>query len=253
MTILFWTAGATFAAFTLLWAVSLRLRDAGIVDMYWGPGFAVIGWIAFAFAGRFDAAALVLLGCVTIWGARLGWHMISRHAGVEDARYAAMRVRHGSAFAGRSLWMVFWLQAAIQWLASSPALAAALASGRPSVWIVGAGAVVFALGFALEVAADRGIRRFRSDPSNRGKLLTDGVHGFVRHPNYLGEIILQWGLGLIAFGVSGHPLAFAGPAVMHVLIVKVSGVPLLEEQFRIRPGYAEWASRTGALWPRFRS
>jgi steroid 5-alpha reductase family enzyme len=259
MTMLAATAAITFAAFTLLWLLSLRLKDAGIVDFYWGPGFVVIGWLAWWLAGSAWVGDIGFLLLITGWGLRLGWHMAARHSGVEDTRYADMRRRHGAAFPARSLWMVFWLQAAIQWVASSPVLMvmatpgwakSLLAQYPPTSVLAIAGATLFAIGFVIEAIADGDIRRFKSDPANRGKLLTTGLHARIRHPNYLGEIVLQWGLGLLAFGLTLNPLALVGPAVMHGLIWKLSGVPLLEAQFAGREGFAEWKARTNALWPR---
>jgi steroid 5-alpha reductase family enzyme len=243
---------ATAAAFTLLWALSLRLRDASIVDVWWGPGFVVAAWIAWAAAPAPGLAQGALLACVTLWGLRLGVYMLARRHGEEDARYRAMRERHGAAFPLRSLWMVFWLQALILWIASSPALVAMAAENSPSPPLVIVGLALFAAGFALEVAADRAVARFKADPLNAGRLLTGGLHGIVRHPNYLGEIILQWGLGIIALGASSNPLALVGPALMTGLIVKLSGVPMLEAHLAGRPGYAEWRARTGALLPPMR-
>jgi steroid 5-alpha reductase family enzyme len=259
MTILLATAAVTFAAFTAIWAVSIVKQDAGIVDFYWGPGFAVIAWLGWWISGTPLPADLAFTLAVSLWGFRLGWYMTARHSGAEDARYADMRRRHGESFGRRSLWMVFWLQAAIQWIAASPSLALMTAArgvkaAAPSVplqaVIVGTGAVLFILGFCLEVAADRAVARFRADPGNRGKLLTAGLHSRIRHPNYLGEIILQWGLGLFALGLTLQPLALVGSALMTGLIIRLSGVPLLEAQFESRPGFAEWKARTGALWPR---
>jgi steroid 5-alpha reductase family enzyme len=244
--------GVTMMLFTGLWIMSVVRRDASVIDFYWGPGFAVIGWIAW-FTGRPDGSLLrlTILVCVTAWGLRLGWHILARHRSVEDARYAAMRERHGASWPIKSLFYVFWLQAIIQFCAASAVMLAALAPAQPSLWVILAGLIVFGAGFALEVAADRAVVHFGENPDNRGKLLTTGLHAHMRHPNYLGEIILQWGLALAVFGLTFNPLSFAGAAIMTALIVKVSGVPLLEEQFRKRPGYAEWAARTGALWPRF--
>jgi steroid 5-alpha reductase family enzyme len=261
MTMLGATLIASLAAFTLFWAASLKLKDAGIVDFYWGPGFVVIGWLAWALAPGGGWPGLVVLAAVSLWGVRLGWHMIARHGGVEDPRYGAMRAAHGSSFATKSLWMVFWLQAAIQWAASSPALsvaatpavaaAASLASPLPAL-LFALGLALFAGGFLLEAAADRAIRRFQADPANAGKLLTTGLHARVRHPNYLGEIILQWGIGAMALAASGNPLALVGPAMMHALILRLSGVPMLEAHLAARDGFAEWKARTNALWPRLR-
>jgi steroid 5-alpha reductase family enzyme len=259
--ILLATFSITVLCFTALWAISVAKRDAGIVDFWWGPGFVVTGWIAAAMADRFDWLALAFLACLTAWGLRLGWYMVARHGGAEDARYAAMRERHGDAFGRKSLWMVFWLQAVIQWLASSPALVLAVtarrirfSSGEVDVMMIclAVGFLLFVAGFGLEAAADREVARFKANPANKDQLLTTGLHARIRHPNYLGEIILQCGLGLMAFGLTLNAWAFLGPALMTGLIIKLSGVPMLEEQFAKRPGFAEWRARTGALWPRFR-
>jgi steroid 5-alpha reductase family enzyme len=253
------TACVTFAAFSLLWLVSLKRKDASIVDFYWGPGFVVIGWLAWWMAGSWWAGDIAFLLLLSGWGLRLGWHVAARHRGVEDSRYADIRRRHGAAFPGRSLWMVFWLQAAIQWIASSPALVMLTSPGwskgllmrlPPTSLVIVLGATLFAVGFVIEAIADGDVRRFRADPANAGKLLTTGLHSRIRHPNYLGEIVLQWGLGLIAFGLTINPFALAGPALMHLLIWKVSGVPLLEAHFASRDGFADWKARTNALSPR---
>jgi steroid 5-alpha reductase family enzyme len=245
------TGLATWLAFTLFWVASLPRQDAGIIDFYWGPGFVLIAWLAWLMGTANELHNGVLLCAITLWGTRLGWYMTSRHAGTEDARYRAMRDRNGPGFNRSSLWLVFWLQAAIQWLASSPALVAAIATPRPMERLIWIGALIFAGGFALEIIADNEVARFRADPANRGKLLTTGLHSRIRHPNYLGEMILQWGMGLIAFGGTLNALAFAGAALMTGLIVKISGVPLLEEQFRTRPGYQEWAAKAGVFWPKW--
>jgi steroid 5-alpha reductase family enzyme len=259
MQILLATLLATLAAFTLLWALSLRLKDASIIDFYWGPGFAVIGWIAWAMHGPLAWPELLFLMLLTLWAVRLGWHMTMRHTGVEDPRYAEMRARHGVGFARKSLWMVFWLQAVIQWIASAPALVVFATEQGPAyfstsdnlrVGILMLGALIFVAGFTVEVLADGAINRFKAAPSNRGQLLTSGLHSRMRHPNYLGEIILQWGFGVMAFGLTLNPFAFVGPALMHGLIVHLSGVPMLEAHLGSRPGFAEWKARTNALWPR---
>jgi steroid 5-alpha reductase family enzyme len=257
MTLLVATFVSTIAAFSLFWLISLKRRDASVVDFLWGPGFALSGWIAYALAEPPQRAGLpVLLVPVTLWALRLGWYMTARHTGEEDARYRVMREAAGADWPMRSLFMVFWLQAVIQWLASSPALTVALGAPQPMdglpLAVTSLGMLLFAAGFALEIAADAAVRRFKADPANRGKLLTSGLHARIRHPNYLGEIILQAGFALIAFGLTFDPLAVLGPALMIGLIIRLSGVPMLEAQLRTRPGFDAWASQTGALLPRWR-
>ncbi|MFM9975769.1 MAG: DUF1295 domain-containing protein, partial [Beijerinckiaceae bacterium] len=254
MIILLVTFAVTLIAFSALWALSLKLHDASIIDIYWGPGFVVIASLALGLSQSRHLLTLVFWLTVTLWGLRLGWHILRRHHG-EDARYRAMREAHGEAFGRRSLWMIFWLQAAIQWLASSPALIIALAAlpapvatqntGTLVVFILGV--ALFIIGFTLEAWADWRMARFRAATSNRGKLLMTGLHARIRHPNYLGEIILQAGFGLMAFALTWNPLAFVGPALMAALIIKLSGVPMLETQLAGRKGFAEWKARSGAL------
>ncbi|MGL5115755.1 MAG: DUF1295 domain-containing protein [Beijerinckiaceae bacterium] len=256
MFILLATLIATLAAFSAFWLLSLKKADASVVDFWWGPGFALTGWLAFAMAEPPQRAALLwLLVPLTLWALRLGWYMTSRHAGTEDARYRVMREAAGAGWPLRSLFVVFWLQAVVQWIASSPALTLAMAAPLPmagaTLWLTGFGIVLFLAGFALEIAADAAVARFRIDPANRDRLLTTGLHSRVRHPNYLGEIILQTGFALIAFGLTFNVLAAVGPALMIGLLIKLSGVPMLEVQLKKRPGYDAWKAQTGALWPKF--
>jgi steroid 5-alpha reductase family enzyme len=258
MTALFITFLVTLAVFTAFWAWSIKVKDAGIVDFYWGPGFVLIAWIAWAYKPVTSPPALILLSALTLWGLRLGWYMTRRHTGQEDARYADMRQRHGEEFGRKSLWMVFWLQAVIQWIASSPALVvfasdrgmAALPGSTGFQMLLALGLVLFTLGFLLEVWADHEVQRFKADPRNRGKLLTTGLHSRIRHPNYAGEIILQCGFGVMAYALSLNLLSFIGPLLMTGLIVKLSGVPMLENELSKREGFADWKARTGALLPR---
>lgn len=242
---------ATAIAFAILWVRSLRTADCGIVDLYWGFGFAVIAWIEFL-AAPTRGPALLLLALVTLWSLRLGIHLTRRHMGAheEDPRYAKMRERSGPNWPVRSFVWVFMLQALVMWLIAVPLhVAFAAADADASTGALVLGTLLFAVGFALESAADAALTRFRADPANRGHLLTTGLFAWSRHPNYFGEAVLWWGLGLIAFGISGSWLCFAGPALLTLLLVKVSGVPPLEEHLSSRPGYAEWVRRTSPFLP----
>jgi steroid 5-alpha reductase family enzyme len=249
MTTVIVTFATTLLVFIGLWLISLRLGDASIVDFYWGPGFAVIAWIAWCMSGRYDPFQLMLCFALSLWGFRLGWHIFKRHKG-EDPRYQELRKNHGAAFGQKSLWLVFGLQAVIQWLASSPILVAMLASSQQNPVLLALGAAMFISGFILEWQADVALSRFKADPKNKGKLLKTGMFRKVRHPNYLGEIILQFGIGLMAFGLTLNPFAFFGPLLMTALIVKLSGVPMLETQLSKREGFVEWKATSGALWPK---
>lgn len=194
----------------------------------------------------------------TIWAARLGFHLVRRHASAEgeDPRYLAMRLRHGPGWENRSFWMVFMLQAVCMWVIASPQHVVilgvpglSLPPGFATV-VLAAGFVMFAAGFLVEAVADAALARFRADPANRGRLLTGGLFAWSRHPNYFGEALLWWGLGLVATAFSGQPLALLGPAFLTLLLLKVSGVPVLDEYLSSRPGFPDYAARTPAFLPR---
>jgi steroid 5-alpha reductase family enzyme len=254
-TLLLTTLAVTSLAFAVLWLASLLRDDCSVVDVYWGPGFVVIGWIGILSMPDVRATAVIVVLAVTVWGLRLGAHLTARfrRSSSEDSRYAAMRAKAGPSFRWTSLVTVFLLQAAILWAIAAPIHVVVIGSDAPPARaLVAIGLLVFLAGFALEVLADAALARFRREAENRGQLLTTGLFGWVRHPNYLGEIVLWWGIGLMAFAGTRNILAFAGPLLLTLLILFVSGVPMLDRSFRQRQGYEAWAARTPALWPRLR-
>lgn len=245
---------AVVAGASLLWIRSLRDRDASIADIWWGPGFVLLAWLDCILLGAWRPRPVLLAVLLTLWGARLSWHIGSRHHGRgEDRRYAAMRARHAGAFWWRSLFLVFWLQAALVWFIALPVLAAASASSDPPLGPGDlAGVLVFVVGFAIEAIGDRQLRRFRADEANRGKVLDEGLWRFTRHPNYFGDALLWWGVYLIAAATPAGRLTIASPAVMALLLRRVSGVALLEQDLlAAKPGYAAYVQRTSAFvpWP----
>ena len=239
--------------FGAAWLVSLALRDASVVDPLWGPAFAVVAWV-YALTGEAPPARRwAVVGMVTLWGVRLGVHLWLRNHGVgEDFRYRAMRARAPRAFPWVSLVTVFWLQAAIAWMVSVP-LWGALRPARPTslTALDLAGLAVFAVGLTIETVADLQLARFRRDPSRRGTVLDGGLWRYSRHPNYFGDAVVWWGLWLPAAAVGAWWTA-VGPALMTFLLVRVSGVALLEKTLaRTKPQYREYVRRTSAFvpWP----
>jgi steroid 5-alpha reductase family enzyme len=246
------TLFATLAAFVVIWLISRRLSDCGIVDIYWGAGFVLIAWMELLGTQARSLQAIAITALVTLWGARLTWHLFRRHrrSRAEDARYAAMRARSGPDWPTTSLWRLFLVQGAAMWLVASPIHVGLLAASRegPATAVM-LGALVFAVGFVIEAAADSALARFAQDESNRGRLLVTGLFAWSRHPNYFGETLVWWGLGLMAWGATGNVLAFFGPALLTFLLLKVSGVPPLEEHLSSRPGFADYARATSAFVP----
>jgi steroid 5-alpha reductase family enzyme len=246
-------AGLVLALLTVLWAVSLVLRDASIVDVFWGTGFVFVAWTAYALADGSQDRALLLALLVTAWGLRLTAHLAHRNLGKgEDYRYAEMRRRHGDAWPLRSLFVVFWLQGALIWVVSLP-VQVAMADPTPAGlgvldWV---GTAVWAVGLTFEAVGDWQLSRFKADPANRGKVMDRGLWRYTRHPNYFGDFCVWWGIWLVALTAGSTWWTVVGPAVMSVLLIRVSGVALLERSLsRRRKGYADYVARTSAFFPR---
>ena len=235
----------------LLWLLSLRLEDSSIVDIFWGSGFVVLAWVYFALSpdGSPSRKAL-LLALVTLWGLRLSIHILRRNWGKpEDFRYQTWRKEAGKSWWWQSLLRVFWLQGALLWIISAPLLTAQQ-SPQGLTFLDYVGVAVWLVGFYFEAVGDAQLARFKANPANKGKVLDSGVWGLTRHPNYFGDAAQWWGFFLIAAAAGGWWTVFS-PLLMTVLLLRVSGVALLEKSLETRPGYREYIERTSPFIPWF--
>lgn len=246
------SAAVLAGAMVLLWLWSLPLRNASIVDAFWGSAFVVAAWTADLAGGAGGPRRALALGLVSIWGLRLSLHLLRRNAGHgEDPRYAAMRTARGPGFWWSSLFTVFLLQGALAWAISLPVQRAVLASATPLGALDAAAVALWALGVGFEAVGDWQLARFRRDPASRGRVLDTGLWRYTRHPNYFGDACAWWGLGLLGVA-AGHPWTLLSPALMTFLLVRVSGVALLERDIgERRPGYRAYVARTSAFVPWF--
>jgi len=249
------TAGLVILiSMSLLWAFSLWIKDASIVDIFWGTGFVVTAWVYFALTpDGFGVRKWLVVGLATVWGLRLSIHIFRRNHGKgEDFRYQAWRRQHGPRWGWRSFFQVFLLQGLLMWLISLPLLAAQVspAPARLGLWdFLGMG--LWAVGFFFEAAGDLQLARFKAEPSNRGKLLSTGVWRYTRHPNYFGDAAQWWAYFLFALAAGGW-WAVLSPALMNFLLVRVSGVAMLEKSMKNnKPGYQEYIASTNAFIPWF--
>jgi steroid 5-alpha reductase family enzyme len=247
------TCAAAVAAYVVVvWALSLPLRDASIADVFWGPGFAFVAIVAATLSPP-SARATLLVVLTSAWGLRLALHIGTRwrQKKGEDRRYQAMRANWGERFPLVSLVTVFLLQGVLLWVVSLPLQAgAALGASHPLGFLDAAGALLFAVGLAFEAVGDAQLSRFLADPGSRGKVMETGLWRYTRHPNYFGDALVWWGLGLVG-AASGAVWSLVGPALMTFLLVRVSGVSLLEKDIgHRRPAYAAYVRRTSAFLPR---
>lgn len=237
------------AAALCTWVLSVYRKNVAIVDSVWSLMFVLAGGV-YAFASRPPRARTVLvLSLVTVWALRLSIHIAHRNRGHgEDPRYRAIRARNQPNFVLKSLYLVFLFQALLAWLISLPLLGS-LSSAKPLGWMDIAGAALWLLGFIFEAGGDWQLARFSSDPNNKGRVMDTGLWRYTRHPNYFGDFCVWWGLYLIALG-AGAWWSIPGPIIMSVLLLRVSGVRLLERDIaQRRPEYADYIRRTNAFFP----
>lgn len=250
-TTLLTTLAILLAAMVALWLVSLVRRDVSIVDAFWGLGFIAVVWIVCALHWPAHPRPLVLTCLTTLWGSRLSLFILWRNWGHgEDRRYAAMRAHHGQRFWWISLATVFLLQGVILWFVSLPLQAAiATDAASPWVWLDAAGLPLWLVGVSFESLGDWQLARFKADGANAGRVMDRGLWRYTRHPNYFGDFCVWWGLYLIA-AAGGAGWTVASPLVMSLLLMRVSGVALLEGTIaERRPDYAAYQARTNAFFP----
>jgi steroid 5-alpha reductase family enzyme len=237
------------AAAFLTWLLSSFKRNVSIVDSLWSLLLLIAAATYAVAAPRLMPRAIGVLVLVAIWALRLSIYITRRNwGGGEDRRYQAIRARNQPQFALKSLYLVFGLQAVLAWIVSLP-LYAAITSDSPLGILDLAGCCLWLLGFCFEAVGDWQLAQFQADPANRGRVLDRGLWRYTRHPNYFGECVLWWGFSLIALA-AGAWWSIAGPMLMSVLLLRVSGVTLLEKDIGDRrPGYSDYIRRTNAFIP----
>jgi len=241
------------AFMVVLWLVSLALRNSSIVDVAWGPSFLLQAAIyANLSPDGWAPRKALLLVLVAVWSARLAIHVATRNAGKgEDYRYATWRAEAGDAWWWRSFFKVFLLQGLLSWFIGMPLLAAQ--AGAMQAWTVldAVGVALWAIGFVFEAGGDWQLRAFLADPASRGRSLTSGLWRYTRHPNYFGDATQWWGFFILAAAAGGW-WSVLSPVAMTFLIVRISGVGMLEETIsQRRPDYAAYMRTTNAFIPWF--
>jgi steroid 5-alpha reductase family enzyme len=235
-----------------VWLISVVMRDASIVDIAWGAGFVVVAWTAFAVGDGPESRKWLITLMVSAWGLRLSGYLAWRNLGKgEDYRYQKMRKYWGDRFPIVSLFTVFLLQGVLMFVVSLPVQMAQMSGGPDGlVWISFVGLGVFAVGLFFETVGDLQLAAFKADPANEGKVMDRGLWRYTRHPNYFGDFVVWWGIFLVAMARPELAWTAIGPLVMSVLLIRVSGVALLERNLkRRRPGYEEYIKRTSSFFP----
>jgi len=241
-------AGLIFVYQTCLFIVSLIYKRNDVADIGWGGGFIAIGlYLVVCFPAALQSWIVYLL--TFVWGIRLSVYLFFRNRGkAEDFRYRAWREAWGKYFYLRSFLQVFLLQGFFMWLISMPLQVAAIANQYEGSVACFLGVVIWIVGFYSQAAGDAQLQAF-SRTKQPGAIMQTGLWKYSRHPNYLGEILMWWGIGIIVFPLSLGWLGLLGPLTITWLLLAVSGVPMLEKKYRNHTAYQQYKLQTPAIFP----
>lgn len=239
---------------TILWIVSIIIKNVSIVDLFWGFGFVLTGGFYFISTEGSEPRKILLMVLLSIWGLRLSAFLTWRNIGKgEDFRYREFRKKYGEKrYWWISFFQTFLLQGVLMWLISLPVLGAQYYGEDNPLGILDFAGVAFWLaGFTFEAGGDYQLALFKADPANNDKVMNKGFWRYTRHPNYFGDACVWWGYGLVCFSAESY-LPVVGSVIMTVLIIKVSGVALLEKSLKEQKSqYKEYIEKTSAFLPWF--
>ena len=241
-----------FVYFFTLFIIGTLLKNNSIVDIGWGIGFVILAWILLFLRLPLSLVRTSITLLVSLWGLRLFYHILKRnHGKPEDFRYVAFREAWGKWAVPRAFLQVYMLQGALMFLIALPFILLEQEAKAVNTPLFVLGLIVFATGFAFESIGDAQLKAFLKKTENRGKIMTSGLWRYTRHPNYFGEATLWWGIFLLALSGGVTPFAVIGPVTITLLLLFVSGVPLLERSMKDKPGYAQYAEMTSIFIPWF--
>lgn len=252
----FFLCAVLVVVYMTAWFIFALLRkDNSLADVAWGLGFVLLAGVTLARRGDMEARPLLISGLIFLWGMRLAVHILARKRKKgEDYRYAQWRAKWGRMFVLRSYIQVFLLQGLFMLVIAWPVILVN-SSQRVSVGPLGlldlVGTLVWIVGFLFEAVGDAQLARFKRDPANRGRVMTRGLWAVTRHPNYFGEALMWWGIWLVALSVPTGWTAVVSPVLITFLLLRVSGVPLLEKKYAGNAEFREYARRTSVFVPWF--
>jgi steroid 5-alpha reductase family enzyme len=244
-------ASAAVLVYMVIWfLVSLALRRNDVADVAWGGGFIVAALTTLVSGDGMTPRALLVTALVIAWGLRLSLHIGLRNRGKgEDPRYRKWREEWGRYATVRSFFQIFILQGVLLLVISLPVIRVITAPDTSLTLMDFLGSVVWLTGFLFETISDWQLLQYKKDPAHKGKVITTGLWRYTRHPNYFGEVTLWWGIYIIALNVPGGWMTVIGPLTITFLILKVSGIPMLEKKYEGNAEFEEYKKRTSAFFP----
>ena len=227
-------------------------KNNSIIDIFYGPGYVILLWSSLIFSSDFALRKIILTSLVTLWGFRLAIYIMIRNWGKpEDYRYRAIRKRMGDNVILKSFFKIYLFQGLIIFLVGFPVLFANVSSHSMLDWLDFLGVGLWIVGFYFESVGDYQLRKFLKNPESKGKIMDQGLWKYTQHPNYWGEVLMQFSLYLIVLNVEYGVFMIFGPIIITFMIIKVSGVRLLDKRFEKDDMYTDYKKRTSAFIPWF--
>lgn len=231
---------------SVLFVISLWIKKADIIDIYWGPAFLLSSLIILFLNQSYSLPSIVIIFVLGLWSIRLGSHLYSRNIGQsEDIRYTKIRSKYGNL----GLFMInYVVQATLIPIISLPIIIVVVSNLNELNFVSYAAIIVALSGIIIEALADSQLKEFKRHESNKNKVMNLGLWNYSRHPNYFGNSIMWWGIGVYCFSISFNFIALISPVAMTYLLIKVSGVSMLENQIKhTKDGYEEYIKTTSAF------
>ncbi len=239
---------------TLLWVLSVFIKNVSIVDLFWGFGFVVVNAFYVLTSGELNARKILMLVLVSVWGLRLSIYLAWRNLGKgEDFRYQEFRRKYGpERYWWISYFQTFLLQGVLMMIISLPLLAISSGTGSNTLGVIDfIGIFIWLTGITFEAGGDFQLAMFKGNPKNKGQVLDTGFWKYTRHPNYFGDSAVWWAYALFSIAAGGY-WQIIGSVIMTLLIIKVSGVALLEKTLvDTKPQYHDYIRKTSSFLPWF--
>ena len=245
-----------FTFFVIFFVIAQVKKNNGLADMAWGLGFVVVAITSLIYTENFSAISLSVTALVLLWGLRLFFYIGLRNwSKPEDYRYVNMRNKWKTHLKLKAFLKVFMFQGILLYIISLPiqfSMQTKKAVDQPVEFVIlGLGVLLWLIGFYFEAVGDAQLKTFKKNPENKGKIMQSGLWKYTRHPNYFGEALMWWSVWIVSIATLEllSFIGFVGPLLITLLLLFVSGVPLLEKKYKDNPLFQEYAKKTSIFFP----
>ncbi|MDD2422627.1 MAG: DUF1295 domain-containing protein [Candidatus Cloacimonetes bacterium] len=243
---------SVFVYMTTLFLIAVLVKRNDLVDNAWGMGFVLIYWLFMALMPTGDWRRLLITLLITIWALRLSLYLYLRYKGKkEDFRYAQWRKDWGKNWLWRSYLQVFLLQGFFMLSIAYPAFMILRSRVYTFTFLDAIAILLWLTGFIFEAVSDAQMMAFKKKPVNKGRVMNQGLWRYSRHPNYFGETLMWWSIFLLCLPFPKGYLAIFSPLIITTLLLRVSGIPMLENKYKDNPEYMQYIRSTSAFIPKF--